>query len=44
MQNCDSPEGLTMIAEEFAQTPIVIYQSADSSTTTEVRVEGESVW
>lgn len=33
-----------MIAEEFTAAPIVIYQSADGSIATEVRLEGESVW
>lgn len=33
-----------MIAQELIAAPIIIYQSADGSIATEVRVEGETVW
>jgi prophage maintenance system killer protein len=35
---------LTMQPQTSPQTPIVIYQSADGSIATEVRLEGETVW
>lgn len=33
-----------MQLQSSSRTPIVIYQSADDSTATEVRLEGETVW
>lgn len=33
-----------MTTQENTAAPIVIYQSADGSIATEVRLEGETVW